>query len=306
MGVGRLDLITGGNPFSRLKLSGESSYFLLTWPVLILELSLSAFPLVYTIALSFTNDSMRTKTEQFIGIHNYIIAFGSGEFRNALWRTLIFVVSAIILRIVGGIAIAQLLNFRMRGRSIPRVAVMTPWIISEVAIAAVWLWLLDHQAGVLNALLVELNIKPLPWLANIRLAMITVIMVVFWKNLGFSAMLYLGSLQKIPSDIFDSCRVDGASSWQSFTNITLPYLRPTIILNIIMVSVSALNYFSLVYALTGGGPLYATELVGLYIYRESFMYLNLGYGAALATIIFVINLILSILYYRLLKQEDYA
>jgi multiple sugar transport system permease protein len=281
-------------------------YFGLILPVIVLELAISVFPLVDTIVVSLTNESLRHANASFIGINNYLTAFSSSDFWAALGRTAIFVIAAVILRVVGGISIASLLNLKMTGRAIPRIAILIPWAISEVIVAGIWLWILDHQAGVINGFLFQLGIKPVAWLANPTLGMISVILVVFWKNIAFSFLLYLGALQKIPPELYDASKIDGANRRESLFNVTIPLLRPTIMLNIIMITISGFNSFSLVYALTGGGPLYTTELIGLYTYRQAFLNLNLGYAAALSTVILVINVCLTIVYYRTMKIQEYT
>lgn len=285
------------------KRQGTNFYLLLILPVVLLEGALSLYPVIYTIYISFTNESLRQIGAQFIGFSNYLRALKDPFFLNALKLTFIYMIGAIALRLGGGLGFALLLNSKLRGSSIPRVAIMLPWILSEIVAAAMWLWILDHQTGVLNAVLKGVGLASVPWLAQPRIALASVVFVSLWKNLAFSFILLFAALQNVPLELYEASKIDGASSFDCLRYITLPLIGPTILILIIMITISTFNQFSLVYALTGGGPLRATELTGLYMYEQSFVFGNLGYGAALAVFILLGNLLLSMLYYRALRSE---
>lgn len=279
-------------------------YILMILPTFLLLGAVTFYPAFYNIWLSFRNESLRTITSSFVGLANYRRVLSDPFFWGALGRTLIYMAGSLVLRVVLGLALALLLNIPQRGRSVVRTAILLPWVLSEVIVTAMWLWILDHRTGLLNALFATVKLGPYGWLVYPGMAMGTIIMVSLWKNLAFSFLLLFAALQQIPVDLYDSGKIDGCSSAGLIRHITLPLIRPTLTIVTIMVSISAFGQFSLVYSLTGGGPLRSTELVGLYMYQQAFTFLDIGYGSAIAMVIFLINIALSLVYYYALRSES--
>ena len=220
---------------------------------------------------------------------------------DALLRTLVFVAAAILLRLVFGILLALLLNQRVRGAAVPRVCLLIPWVLSESVAGAIWLWMLNDQYGLLNCLLQGAGLPAVGWLTSPAMAMGSIVFVSLWKNLAFSFLMFYTAIGSIPRDIYENCRLDGAGFFATLRAITLPLIKPTILVNIIMVTASSLNQFSLVYTLTGGGPLRSTEVIGVYLNRFFFEYGDIGVGAAVSVVILAVSVTLSVCYCRKLR-----
>lgn len=279
-------------------------YILMILPTFLLLGLVTFYPALYNIWLSFRNESLRTTVSSFVGLANYRRILSDPFFWGALGRTMIYMIASLVLRVALGLALALILNIPQKGRSLARTAILLPWVLSEIIVTAMWLWILDHRTGLLNGLLATVKLGPYGWLVYPGMAMFTVIMVSLWKNLAFSFLLLFAALQQIPLDLYDSGRIDGCSTSGLIRYITLPLIKPTVTIVTIMVSISAFGQFSLVYSLTGGGPLRSTELVGLYMYQQAFNFLDIGYGAAIAMVIFLINIALSCIYYYAMRSES--
>lgn len=279
-------------------------YILMILPSFLLIISVTFYPALYNVMLSFRDENLRRTVSSFVGLANYQRVLADPLFWGALLRTALFMGASLILRLGLGMSLALLLNKPYKYRSLPRTAILLPWILSEIIVSAIWLWMLDHRTGLINGLLSMVNLGPYGWLAYPGLAMATLVIVALWKNLAFTFLLLLAALQGISLDLYDVGKIDGCSSMGLFRYITLPLIRPTLVIVTIMVSMSAFGQFSLVYSLTGGGPLRSTELIGVYMYQQAFNFLDIGYGAAIAMIIFLLNIVLSLVYHQALKLES--
>jgi ABC-type sugar transport system permease subunit len=164
--------------------------------------------------------------------------------------------------------------------------------------------ILSHRTGLLNGVLSVFGIQPLGWLVYPELSMASIVIVSLWKNLAFSYLLLFAALQQIPTELYEAAKIDGCNAWQGFANLTFALIKPTLLVVVVMVSISAFGQFSIVYSLTGGGPLRTTELIGLYMYQQAFTFLDLSYGATIGVMIFVLNITLTVVYNFLLKSES--
>jgi multiple sugar transport system permease protein len=267
-----------------------------------------AFPILASLALSFTSFGLRDLRNpigtNFIGLENYLDVFADEKFWTALGNTTYFVVVGVPATLVLGLLIANALNRGVtRFRTAFRVGYYLPVITSIVAIAVVWRFLLSPDAGLVNLALAGLGIDGPAWLADPVLAMPAIIAMAVWRNLGFAMVVFLAGLQAIPAQLYEAASIDGASRWQSFRYVTLPMLRPTILFMTVITTIGYLQLFEEPFVMTDGGPLDKTLSVTMYMYREGFRFFHQGYASAIAYVLFVIVAIIAILQFRFLRSE---
>jgi multiple sugar transport system permease protein len=282
----------------------ERQMLLLLLPALIPLLALIIFPALYAFYLSLTNEALTgaaAANPRFVGAANYIRLFSDARFWNSLMVTAIFVIgSAIIGQFVLGFIAAVLLHRRIRGSTFFGAAILLPNAAPEVVAGFMWISMLaggDHAT--LSKIMIALGLPWTDWLQTLPLAM--TIMVNTWRGIGTAMILLTAGLSSIPKDVYEAARMDGANPRQTFMRITLPLMAPTIFLYMLISTVSTIGVFGLVYTLTRGGPGNATELIGIYIYNQSFTIYQLGFGAAGAVVALLMSLILGIGYVRALK-----
>lgn len=279
-------------------------YLVLMLPVLLLILCVTFYPALYNIVISFRNDNLRNlSSPQFVGLRNYIRLFSDPYVWQALGRTFVYMFFSVFGRMVIGLALALLLRVPSRLRALPRTAIILPWVMSEIMVSAMWLWILNHRTGLLNGILSAMGISQVGWLVYPSLSMLSIVVVSLWKNLAFTYLLLFAALQQIPTDLYEAAKIDGCTRFKSFLHVTMPMIRPTVLIVTVMVSINAFGQFSIVYSLTGGGPLRTTELIGLYMYQQAFTFMDLSYGAAIGVVIFLLNIALTVVYNRVLKSD---
>jgi multiple sugar transport system permease protein len=265
-------------------------------PLLVGFLVFSAYPLVSSIYLSFTDYNIYTKPN-FIGFQNYINLLNDARFWKIMKNTVLYVAGNVPLQVVLSLLLANLLNKKLRGITIFRTAFYIPVITSWVAAGVTLRWILASEVGLLNTLLWSIfHVKGPAWLMDPRWAMISVIMANVWKGVGFNTMLYLAGLQDIPEEINDAALVDGTTKIQRFFYITIPLLRPTTFFVSAMAIINSFQVFDNVYVMTGGGPMDATRVIVYHLYQVGFLFLRMGEASAIAWVLFVI--IFSISYFR--------
>ena len=279
------------------------TYFLFVLPVLIVILAVTFYPAIYNIYISFRNESLRNASSSFVGLRNYARLFADELVWQALGRTLVYLVFSVGLRMALGLALALLFKIPSKTNVLARTTVILPWIMSEIMASSCWLWLLNHQTGLINAVLQFFGAEKVGWLVYPNLAMGSIIGVSVWKNLAYTYLLLFAALQQISVEIYEAAKIDGCTALKALTHITLPLIRPTLLVVCVTVSISAFGQFSLPYSLTGGGPQRATQLIGLYMHEQAFTYNELSYGAAIGVLIFAINIAMTLVYNRLLRQD---
>ena len=274
---------------SREKMTG----WFLVIPALLILLLVYAFPIGRAFWLSFLTQNLGTELQpEFNGIGNYIRMIGDGRFWQTILNTTVFTLSSLVLELVLGMGVALMLNQAFRGRGIVRTIDIIPWALPTALIALTWRWIFNDQYGVWNDILLRLGIidQGINWLGQPTTAMMAVIAADVWKTTSFVSILLLAGLQSIPEDLYEAHSIDGASTWQSFRQITLPLLLPQILIATLFRFAQAFGIFDLVQVMTGGGPAGSTEMVSLYIYSTVMRYLDFGYGAALVVVTFLILL----------------
>ncbi|MBV8898628.1 MAG: sugar ABC transporter permease [Verrucomicrobia bacterium] len=279
---------------------------LLLLPCVLLVGALVVYPALYSIYLSLTNASLvgvAATHPRFVGTRNYVRLFADGGFWNSLAVTFWFVLgSAVIGQFVLGLAAAVLLRRPLRFKHLINSIILLPNAVPEVVAGFIWISMLaggDHAT--LNRLLGALGIPPVRWLQDFPLAMIIVVNT--WRGIASAMILMTAGLSAVPGEIREAARIDGASPRQVFRFITLPLIMPTIFLYMLVSTVTTISIFGFIYALTRGGPGNATEIIGIYIYNQSFTAFQLGYGSAVAVVTLILSLAIGLVYVRALKVE---
>lgn len=257
-------------------------------PAILLRILTAVYPYVQSIHLSFYNYNPAFPPKKYVGFDNYRRAFDDIAIRSSIEFTILFVVGSTALQIVLGLGIALLINRAFFGRSVVRAITLIPWAIPMVVVAVGFRWMFDSQYGIFDDLLGRLFGVNISWLIKFWPARIAVIATNVWKSTPFLAIVFLAALQAVPQDIYEAARVDGASKVRSFFSVTLPLIMPQIVTIGLFMLVWQLASFDLVYAMTGGGPGFATQVLAYSIYQVAFAGLNFGYASAISMILFVV------------------
>ena len=279
----------------------------LVTPALAIILLVALFPLGWTLWESLHQHDLRMPWlgRPFVGLGNYLAIARDARFRDALGHTAFFAAVTVSLELVLGLALALAMNRALRLRGLLRATVLVPWSIPTVIAALLWRFIFDSQAGIANAVLVDVNLldHPIVWFVKSTTAWVPVILADVWKTTPFVALLLLAGLQSIDAELYEAASTDGASAWWQLRHITIPLLKPAILVALIFRTLDAFRVFDLIYVLTGGGPGTSTEPVALYTFNVLLQNLEFGYGAALSVIVFLITFALALLYIRGLGLE---
>jgi raffinose/stachyose/melibiose transport system permease protein len=244
----------------------------------------------------------------FVGFNNYERAFQHNIFQTAILNSLIITALSLLIQLPLAIMLALMVGRKLPGRFFFRSIFFMPYVFSEIITAIIWTFVYNPGGGLLNTVLGTIvpGYEPIGWLANRDIALIAIFIVITWKYFGLHMILYMAGLQSINTEIEESARIDGASELQVLRYMTLPLLAPTIRLTIYLSVLGSLNQFVLIWVLTAGGPANSTQVMASYMFRFGIKSFNLGYGSAVAVIIFAIALIFSIGYQRAIMHRDYA
>jgi multiple sugar transport system permease protein len=282
---------------------GEFAWFA---PAAILLLVVVGYPVLRTIALSFTHESLATGFQaQFAGFDNFRRLLIDSRLRGSLWTTIFFTFVSVGVEFLIGLLLAVSLEGVKRHRDPLRVILLLPWTLPTAVIAVLWTWIFNDQFGILNTVLMRLYLieSPIPWLAQPHTAMAAMIVADVWKTTPFVFLILFAGLQNIPRDLYEAIEVDGGGAWAKFRYVTWPHLLPFVFVAMIFRIVQAFAIFDLVWVMTGGGPGGATETISVYTYQTYMRYLDFGYGSALAVATVAILAITAGGLYRLLMTK---
>lgn len=252
------------------------------------------WPLIYQVYLSAVRWDMISPVKTFVGSENYQQLLQDPEFLQVLWNTFYFTFAVVAGSMALGLALALLLNQKLHGRNFVRSVVFAPVILSGAAVALVWAYIFDPNYGLLKVLLNAFGIASPNWLGDTSWAMPAIIIVYLWKNLGYSAIIYLAGLQNIPNDLYEAAKVDGANGRQQFVHVTLPQLSPVTFFLLITTIINSFQAFDIINVMTGGGPVIATTTLIYYLYQEGFQAFRAGIAAAAGMILFVLVLLVTL------------
>lgn len=275
-------------------------------PTILVIAVILVYPILQSFVLSFGQSSMDgSETYRFVGLQHYATLLQTERFWNALRVTLIFTVLSIPLELVLGIALAILMNEHFHGKGLARLAVLFPWALPTALNTLMWRWMYNTDYGLFNAVALQTGVvdRPINWLGDETLAMLSMVVVSVWKTSSFMALIILAGLQSIPRDLYEAGRMDGMSRWQEFHQITLPLLTGPILVALVIRSMDALRTFDLPFNLTDGGPVTATETLSLYAYKVIFDFIDFNLGAAVVVIQFLVIFALSLVYIFVLRTK---
>jgi multiple sugar transport system permease protein len=257
-------------------------------------------PLVYLGWTSFFRlDMTMPWLSGFAGLDNYGKMLGDPRFMNSLWLTVVYTSSTVCLQILVGLSLAMLVQQIPKGQGLLRIAAILPIVLAPVVVGLFWRTLvLAPDVGLVDLVTRALGLGSQNWLGDPQLALISVIAIHTWQWTPFAFLVFLATLATLPADVYEAARLDRANAWQRFRYLTLPLIRPAIIMVVIMRTMTALSAFAAIFAATGGGPGSSTEILNLYAYRTSFTELNLGYGSSLAMVLLGLTLAVSYVMFK--------
>ncbi len=274
-------------------------------PALVLLLLTTTTPLIYLVWTSLQRiDLGMPWLTGFAGLGNYLKMGDDPRFWNSLLLTFVYTGSTVILQVVVGLSLALLVMQLPRGQGLLRIAAILPIVLAPVVVGLFWRTLvLAPDFGIVDLVTRALGLGSYNWLGDPQLALISVIAIHTWQWTPFAFLVLLATLATLPPDVYEAARLDRASAWRTFIHITLPLIRPAVVMVVIMRLMTALSAFAAIFAATGGGPGSATEILNLYAYRTSFTELNLGYGASLAVVLLSLTLATSWFMFRLRRAR---
>ncbi len=253
-------------------------------PALLLVGALALYPLIYTILLSTRSYDLGLRGYSFVGLDHYVTALTSDRFWDAFARTFWFTLLSVAGSIALGLVMALILNREFRGARWARTAFLMPMVATPVATSLVWMMMFNPTLGVLNYLLSLVGLPPSVWVADPRLVIPSLVLVDIWHFAPFAMLILLAGLRSLPPEPFESAVMDGASRWQMFWRITLPLLRPMLVVVLIFRTIDSLKVFDIIWVITAGGPGFSSETLYVFAYNQAFKYLDLGYGSAVIVV----------------------
>ena len=286
---------------------GEERYALkLIAPSMIVVFGVIIIPIVTTFIYTLVNiDPLSSHKGEFVGLSFYIKALSSAEFWNDLWRTLYFTIASTAIETCFGLLIALLLNQKFPGVAFLRSIIIIPWAIPTVVNGSLWKLMLNGEYGVINAILTKLHIisSYQSWLGNPKTAMLCIVIADAWKMTPLAVIFFLAALQGIDHTVYEAARVDGAGAFKSFCAITLPAIKPTMMVIIVMRTVEKFKAFDIFYLMTRGGPANSTKTLMYDTYLQAFNNLNYSEAATLAYLIAIVVALMTLVYIRLMKRN---
>lgn len=302
--------LSNSQPFShrmretlRLMRKNWSAYLFLV-PGLIHFAIFTLFAVGFAFYISFHEWNIIRPEKPFVGLENYLRLFQDTRFHRAVINTLTFMVG-VPLNLASGLAVALLLNTKVRGQALFRAMFYLPVVTPLVVSAIIWKWVYQGDYGLLNYYLLKFGIieEKIFWLADPNLALPALILMGIWGGTGATMVIYLAGLQSIPEEMYDAAKVDGASSWQRLLYITIPLLRPTTFFLFVTGIIGAFQIFTEVYIMTNGGPLNRTTTIGYYLYTNAFRELEMGYATAMAFILFAMIFGFTLLQWKFTRGD---
>jgi len=279
--------------------------YLLLIPVMVLLIGIVVYPLVYSLRLSFCSYDLKKPWlgREFVGMTNYINAFKDSLFLGSLRITLFFLLGAIPIEIFLGFGIALLLNKDVKGSQIVRTLVVIPMMLTPIIVGLQWRFMFNYDCGLINYIVRGLRISSgISVLSERSLALLGVILADIWQWTPFVILLCYSGLRALPIEPYEAAKIDGASGWQTFRYLTVPLVKPIIVIALLLRTMDAFRIYDVIYTMTYGGPGAATEAASFYVYRRSFKFFHMGYGAALSYILLVISIGLAMVFVNILKR----
>jgi multiple sugar transport system permease protein len=272
-------------------------------PALAVLLSLAIYPLLYSVSVSLQRE---TPNGVVWGLGNFARLVSDSFFWTAMAHTFVYAIAALTCEFLLGLGLALLLNSEIRGRGIFRASLLVPMMLPAVVVGVVWRLMLNPNFGAINGTLkqIGINTESLTWTASPKLAMLSVIAVDVWQWTPFVFLVLLAGLQAIPQEPYEAALIDGSGRWQTFWHVTLPLLKPSILIVLLLRTMDLLRVFDQIFILTEGGPGFATETISLYIYRTAFRFFDFGYAAAMSFVLLALTNVISAIYIKFLEAKE--
>ena len=262
-------------------------------------------PIAWSAIMSFQANDL-VSAPSWVGLANYQALAKDPAFIASVRHTLVYTALFVPLSVAGSLLVAWALNRKLRGVRFYRLAVFVPVITSTVATGIIFLWLLDPVFGLVNYLLSLVGLPEQGFLQDTNQALLCIVVMTVWGWLGFDVIIYLAALQGIPQELMEAAQIDGAGKWSSFRNVVLPFLRPATLFLVVWSTISALQLFDEIYVTTRGGPLGSTTVVVFYLYQQAFQFFNAGYGAAIAYVLFLAILVITVIQLKVGSRGVYS
>jgi multiple sugar transport system permease protein len=298
--------ISGIREYFNLEAHPSRLAFFLILPTMITVFGIMIFPLIYSYIISLTNASVTITNLEFVGLKNYIRAFRDNAVHHSFLITFKYVFVTVFLKLLLGLAVGSLLNKNFIGKAIARGLILMPWATPFVVSGLMWRWMYDPSNGVINFMLRKIGIisSNVRWLADVRLALPSVILVDVWKGSPFYILIILAGLQTIPEELYEAAVMDGAGKLKQFIRITLPMIRFPIFIVTILGTMFSMNQFDLFFTMTGGGPADYTKVITLYDWQMAFRFHNFSNAAAISYLILIVTFIITFIYFSILKKGE--
>lgn len=283
----------------RWRIAPPPAPYLFLAPAILYVAVFLAYPILRGASLSFTNASILDPSGgDFIGMGNYAKLLTSLGFWHTVEVTAVYATASVVGVICVGMSAALLMNWRFRGRSLFRTAIAVPWASPEVAVTLIFAWIFNDQYGVAQFLAHQTHLftGPLGWLDNPSLALPVILVITIWKVFPFTSLVILAALQSIPADLYEAADVDGAGGLSTFRNVILPGIAPTLLVLVLLLTIWSLRRFTLIWIMTQGGPVDATNTLVVDVYRQTFKNFELGYGAAIGMLGLMVSMLATTLY----------
>jgi multiple sugar transport system permease protein len=260
-------------------------HYWLILPALLAMCAVLIYPLVYSLWISFFDWNVSSAEKPFIGLRNYAEAFTSASSHYIFAQSIAFMVVCIALEFVIGMALALLMSRKFVGRGLARTLLLLPMLTAPVLAGFNFRWIFNDRFGLANQMLLKIGMQPVAWLADQNLARATIVIVTIWQGIPLMMLLLLAGLESLPEAPFEAATIDGATAWQRFYHISLPLLRPVIVVAVALRVIDLLRTFDTVFIMTFGGPGHATEMLPFYIYRAAFSSARFGFASALSYVV---------------------
>lgn len=283
-----------------------SEVFIFICPTLIPLFVFWIYPIFSSVFISFTNWDYMTPTYKMVGLKNYISLFKDPRFYNALLNTLIFTAGTLVPTILLGLVTALILKRDFFGKGIIEFIIFSPWVTPSVAISIVWTWIFQpNNNSLANIVLHFLNLPMCKWISSSETAMLSVIIVTVWKSIGYAMIFYLSALEKVPKELYEACRVDGCGYVRELFSITLPLISPTTFFLMIITMINSLQAYDQIQILTQGGPSGSTRTLLYMYYQLGFEEFKMGQATAVAIVMIIITVILSLTQFKAANKWVY-
>jgi ABC-type sugar transport system permease subunit len=262
------------------------------------------WPLIYGLYMSFTGKSLTGANSEFVGFANYIEALGDADMWHSMGNTFYFTLISTVPLVLVALAMAALVNMGLPAQWLWRLSFFAPYLLASTVVSLFFVWMYNPQLGLINELLGKIGIAPIDWLNNPDVAMWSIVIATLWWTVGFNFLLYLAAMGNIPQAHYEAAQLDGAGGWRQFFSITLPQIKATTLMIVILQVLASLKIFDQVYQMTAGGPAGSTRTVVQYIFESGFTGYRLGYSAAISYIFFAIIVIVSISQFFLTRKRS--